>query len=277
MYKCSHQREVVCIKTAVITGASRGIGLELAKFLMKDGYFVYCLSRSAPNQEEIDDMLMFRHVECDVSDETSIKKACAEILEEAESIDILVNNAGIGVGGSIEHTAASCAKRIININLLGVVLVTSKLLPKLHESKGRIVNISSVGGVFALPYQALYSATKAGVISFSDALRNELRPFGVRVMTVLPADVKTDFSRTSNIDDGVYAEFSKKSIAKMERDEQNGMTPRYVARKTYRAMRRRRMPQQRVIGRGFGVLMFLTRFAPKRFVNWLVFKLYGGV
>jgi len=243
---------------------------------MKDGFFVYCLSRTAPSHEDIDDALMFKHIECDLSSEMSIQKACETVRKEAERIDVLVNNAGVGVGGSVEHMTIDNAKRIIDINFLGVVIVTSALLPMIRESRGRIVNMSSMGGVFALPYQALYSATKAAVISFSDALRNELRPFGVRVMQVLPADVKTGFSRIKNIDDGVYAENVAKSIATMERDEQNGMTPRFVARKTYRAMRRRRMPQQRVIGRGFGLLLFIMRFMPKRFVNWVVFKMYGG-
>ena len=260
------------MKTVVITGASMGIGLELAKLYTQNGFLVICLSRSVPAES----FENFKHVPCDVSQLESVQNAFKQISEMTTSVDVLINNAGVGTGGSIEHTDPMDAKKAIDTNLLGVVYVTSIFLGKLRESQGNIINVSSVGGQFALPYQTLYSATKAAVISFSNGLRNELRPFKVRVMTILPGDANTRFSRIKNNDDGVYQSYSDKSISGMEKDERNGMSSQHVARKIFKYQRRRRMPQQKVIGVKYAFLMFISRFLPTRFVNYLVFKLYGG-
>jgi len=254
------------MKTVVITGASKGIGFELGKLYVENGFKVICLSRSAPLCEDI------LHIPCDISDIKSVESAAQQI----EKIDILVNNAGIGVGGSVEWTSFEDAKRIIDVNFLGLFNVTSVFLGKLRDKKGRIVNVSSVAGEFGIPYQTLYGATKAAMNAFSDGLRNELRTFGVRVLNVMPGDTKTEFARLKNKQDGEYTEFSDRSIAIMERDEQRGMTGKYVARKIYRWSRRKRIPQSKVVGRKFGFLLFLSRFLPRRFVNYLVYKLYGG-
>lgn len=269
------------MKTIVITGASRGIGWELAKLFAKH-HNVFCLSRTAPpelNPKGISaherEVVNITHIQCDVADFESIKATTAQI----PSVDILINNAGTGIGGSIENTSLDEAHKIVDVNLMGVFNVTKAFLPQLRQTKGRVINISSVASTFSIPYQTMYSATKVAVTAFGSGLRNELRPFGVQVMNVLPADVKTSFSaaRTMNSDDGVYTSFSKNSIERMERDEQKGgLCPQGVAKRIFKLSTRKRMPPKRTIGVQHRFLTFIVRFVPQRLIDWVVFKMYGG-
>ena len=139
-----------------------------------------------------------------------------------EDIDAVINNAGIGVGGSIEYTPIEDVQQIIDVNLLGVVNVVQVALPYLRKTKGRIINIGSVAGDMAIPFQAFYSLTKAGLGIFSEALNIETRPFGVRSVLVLPGDTQTSFTANRKkgiLEDGIYGKRIRKSLEKMERDE----------------------------------------------------------
>lgn len=149
----------------------------------------------------------------------------------------MINNAGMGISGSVENTSERDFDSISDVNFKGTYNCIRFGLPLLRQSKGRLVNVSSVAGAIAIPYQAFYSATKAAVLSLSDALRNEVRPFGVKVLAVLPGDVKTCFteSRRKNADEGVYAAYAENSVKVMEKDEQQGMSAAYAAKKSLSA------------------------------------------
>jgi len=239
---------------------------------VEDGFLVFCLSRSKPDIE----LENFIHIQCDVSDYQMVRAAFETVSEYTKTIDVLVNNAGIGTGGSIEHTSFEDAKKIIDVNLLGIFNVTQIFLPLVRETKGKIINISSVAAHFAIPYQTLYSATKAAMNAFSNGLRNEVRTFGVKVMTIMPADINTNFMRLRNTCDGVYQEYANNSIAIMERDERKGMTPHYVAKRIFKLQRRKKLPQQKVISRQHAFLVFTSRFFSIITLNFLLFRMFGG-
>lgn len=254
-------------KIAVITGASSGIGLATAKLFVKKGYKVYGIARKQFTCDE------FYCYAADVCDHAATERVLKDIFEKEGAIDVFVNNAGFGIAGANEQLDADAVHSIVNVNLTAVMILCSQATPYLKLSRGRIINVSSVGGVVPLPYQAAYSATKSGVEIFSRALANELKRDKVKVCAVLPGDTNTGFTdaRISQGDD----KNAKRSIAKMENDERGGKSPLSVAKVIYKAAKKRNPPLRISTGVGSKLEVFLLRLLPVKLINFIVFKLYG--
>ena len=176
-------------KVVLITGASSGIGLELSKLFIKNRYKVYGASRNEFSMEGLN------HLKCDVSSSDQCKYVINEIIRREGKIDIIINNAGIGTSGSIENTSEEDAKKIFDVNFFGTFFMCKFALPSLRQTKGRIVNVSSVASKFFIPFQGFYSATKASVDAISAAMRAETKPFKVKITNVRPGDTKTSFTK----------------------------------------------------------------------------------
>lgn len=177
-------------KIAVLTGGTSGIGMQTALALKNAGYTVYELSRRAQGVEGLN------HLVADVTDEAAVKKAVDEIVAREGKIDVLVNNAGFGISGAVEFTKTEDAKRLFDTNFFGMVNMNRAVVPVMREAgQGRIVNISSVAGQIPIPFQTYYSAAKAATNSYTMALANELRPYGVTVCAVQPGDIKRALQR----------------------------------------------------------------------------------
>lgn len=175
---------------ALVTGASSGIGLATAKALQRAGFRVFGTSRHAAS-DTADGITMLA---CDVTDEASVAKLVETVLAQTGRIDLLVNNAGIGMLGGAEESTISQAKALFDVNVFGVLRMTSAVLPAMRRQKaGRIVNLSSVQGLIPAPYFALYAATKHAIEGYSESLDHELRTFGIRVVLVEPAYTRTSF------------------------------------------------------------------------------------
>ena len=153
------------------------------------------------------------------------------------------------------------------------------LLRRLIENGGgTIINMSSAGAPLSLPFQSFYSCTKSAVSSLSEALRIELKPFNIKVSTILPGDVKTEFTarREKNKSNSVYyGERIDKSVEKMERDEQNGMSPSVIAKIALKIAKSKNPPVYVVGGASYKLLVGLSKILPKRLVVWAIGKLYG--
>ena len=258
-------------RVAVVTGASSGIGLFTARTLLRQGVRVYGLSRGLPPEEKI------RHIPTDVSDEASVRAAFEKIRQEVGRLDILVNNAGFGISGPAELAALSEAKRQFDVNLFGMVACVEYALPLLRESRGRIVNLSSVAAVFSIPFQGFYSASKAAVNSLTLAYRNELKRFGVSVCAVMPGDVNTGFTgaRVKAEDpENLYGGADARSIAVMEKDEQNGMTPEYLGRFVAKVALKKRVRPLYTAGPLYRLLCLLGKILPQSLITPIVGKLY---
>lgn len=188
-------------KTVFISGGTKGIGRAVVESLLSQGFNVSTFSRNNKNIIELESKLNSKFapskylvLNADVTDEESIDFAVSESLKKFNTIDILINNAGFGYFSSVDNFDNKQFLDLLNVNLFGLALVTKKVVPvfKKHK-KGQIINIASISGKVAFPWGEFYSATKFGVMGYSQAIREELREFGIKVSTICPGMVDTDF------------------------------------------------------------------------------------
>lgn len=186
----------------LITGATAGIGRHAALYLAARGFRVIATGRNSEALAELSveakgDLTPLR---LDVTDQASIDSAVQVVdrITGGHGVDVLVNNAGYGDIAPMETTTDKDLRAVFDTNVFGLMAVTRAFLPRMRErGAGRIINVSSLGGLFTLPLFGAYNATKHAVESMSDALRIELRPFGVEVSLVEPGPIRTKFSTTS--------------------------------------------------------------------------------
>jgi NAD(P)-dependent dehydrogenase (short-subunit alcohol dehydrogenase family) len=261
-------------KVVFITGASKGIGLETAKLLAEKGYKVYGGARSDFNAKGV------TSVKLDVTDTDSVANAVKYITDKEGGIDILINNAGMGISDAIENTPEEQSKYIFEVNFFGPFRLIKHCLPYLRKSGGKIINISSVAAALCIPFQAFYSCSKAALDALAFALIPEVKPFGITVTNVLPGDTKTSFTaarqKSYSDNDAVYGERIKKSIQVMEKDEQNGMPAIKVSDVILRCINKKSPPVYVAVGFKYKLFMLLNKILPKKFVIYVIGKLYGG-
>lgn len=259
-------------KTVLLSGASSGIGKEIANTMHEKGYKVIGLSRKKPEG------IPYEYYECDLTSKESIETVSNQIKKDYPKIDILINCAGVGTGGAIEEVTYEDLKWVYEVNLFGTIELIKGVLPSLRNHKAKIINIGSVAGAITIPYQTSYSMSKASLQVLTEGLRIELKQFDIDVCTVMPGDTKTDFTsnrKTVLVKDSPYYYKVKQSINKMEKDEQNGVPPSKVVNVVLKALRKKRMPSQITVGLDYKVLVMLSRILPRRVVEFLVTKLYG--
>lgn len=169
-------------RVCIVTGASTGIGFALSKALLEMGATVYMVARTKAKLAEAQEALgvygdRARIHAADVSDNESVRQLIDNVFGREGRIDFLFNNAGIGSGGLTEHASLKAWKRVIDTDLWGVIYAVHAILPiMLAQGSGHIVNTSSIGGLFPLPYQTLYCTAKYGVVGLSETLRHEMLP-----------------------------------------------------------------------------------------------------
>jgi NAD(P)-dependent dehydrogenase (short-subunit alcohol dehydrogenase family) len=179
------------MRTAIVTGASSGIGEATAERLAKAGYTVYGTSRRGATGS----VRSFYMLALDVTSDASVEAAVGEVMRREGRIDLLVNNAGFGVApGGAEESSLDQARSIFETNFFGVVRMTRAVVPHMRrQGNGRIINIGSVLGFLPMPYGALYAATKHAIEGYSESLDHELRTWGIRVSVIEPAYTRTQF------------------------------------------------------------------------------------
>lgn len=260
-------------KVCIITGGTSGIGLATAMAMRQTGYTVYEFSRREKGVEG------FCHIPTDVTDEAAVQRAVEQVLEKENHIDVLINNAGFGISGAVEFTETKDAKRQFDVNFFGMVNMNRAVLPVMRAAgKGRIVNLSSVAGVIAIPFQAYYSASKAAINSYTMALVNEIKPFGVSVCAVMPGDIRTGFTSAReklHAGDDIYGGRIGRSVSGMERDELRGMAPETAGWYICSLATRTRVKPLYTIGITYRFFCFLERILPVRLLSWLVGLLYA--
>lgn len=184
-------------KTALVTGASSGMGKAIAQQLITDGFQVYAAARQVDKMNDLA-QLGARTLRMDVSRDAEISAAINTILSEVDAVDVLVNNAGFGLYGPVEDIDLKEARYQFEVNLFGAARVTQLLLPAMRKKQtGTIINITSMGGKIYTPLGAWYHATKHALEGWSDCLRLELAEFGIRVVVIEPGIIETGFGNVA--------------------------------------------------------------------------------
>ena len=212
-------------KIILITGASSGMGKSAAIVLHKQAYKVYGAARRMDEMKDLEQMGI-SILPLDLINDESIQACVKTIIEKEGRIDILINNAGYGSYGAVEDVPIEEARRQFEVNIFGLARITQLILPSMRaQGKGRIVNISSMGGKIYTPLGAWYHATKHALEGLSDSLRLELKEFGIEVVVVEPGGIKTPWGEIAaeNLKKtslhGAYSRFAEKVA--------NGMSKMY--------------------------------------------------
>ncbi len=233
--------------TVLITGASSGIGLAAAKYLAEKGYRVFGTTRSLEKRagviselrEKYGDNIEF--IAMDVTQEETVQTAVREITQKVGSIDNLVCNAGNGIYGSIEEMPMELVYKQFDTNVFGYLRVLRAVLPAMRERRsGRVVLISSMAGIVAIPFQAHYSASKYAIEALTQGLRQELRGFGVKVAAIRPGDIKTDFNDVTDRylpEQSRYKKWSEACGAAIDKNIKAAPPPVLVAKKIYKILK----------------------------------------
>lgn len=195
------------MKATLITGASSGIGEAFARRLAAEGHNLVLVARSEKALHELCDELMLKHkvmahyVVLDLAEPDADRKLLAETERHGFEIDWLINNAGFGSVGDFAKLDIDRELQMIELNIAALVAITHVYLMKMRErGRGTIINVSSAAGFQPIPYMATYAATKAFVSSFTEAIAEENRQYGIQIMALCPGSTKTNFFAASNID-----------------------------------------------------------------------------
>ena len=213
----------------VITGASSGFGKVTAETLTARGHKVYGIARREVQHPDI------VYKRGDVCQKETIENIVSDIIAAEGHIDVWINNAGMGIGGAVELATAEEIAVQMNTNFMGCVNCCQAVLPYMRaQGGGKIINISSIGGVMGLPYQGFYSASKFAIEGFSEAMSAEVRRFGVKVVLVEPGDFATNFTASrrnseATKKDASYGPVFAGSLSLIEKEENGGQKPERLA------------------------------------------------
>ena len=271
-------------KVILITGASSGIGFDAAASLARQGHRVYAAARRVERMEPLKELGVVP-LRMDVTDEASMEAGVRTVLDAEGRIDVLVNNAGYGYFGAIENVPMEEARRQQEVNVFGLARLCQLVLPSMREQgSGRIVNTSSVAGKTVLYFGGWYHVSKYSVEALSDALRMELKPFGIDVSMIEPGGIRTNWGIIAA---GHLAESSKGTPYEAEglREAETIRKaysmrllskPSVVARAISKAVNSRRPRARYRVGFGAHTLVFLHTILPARWLDAL-FRLGGKI
>jgi NAD(P)-dependent dehydrogenase (short-subunit alcohol dehydrogenase family) len=267
-------------RVVLVTGASSGIGKATAELLAARGCRVYGTSRNAPRaiveKAAGDEGPVLRMIPLDVTSDESVDAAVGVVLAREGRIDAVVNNAGFGIAGAVELTSVDEARGQFETNFFGMVRVCRAVLPVMRQQgSGRIVNLSSIAGRIAIPFQAFYSASKFAIEGYSEALRIEVAPFGIQVVLVEPGDCRTGFTAARQYVGRPTYPAESRAIAVMEHDEAHGASPEAVARLVHRLITMRSPGVRYTVGPvAQRLAVLLQRLLPSRWISFGVAKYY---
>jgi NAD(P)-dependent dehydrogenase (short-subunit alcohol dehydrogenase family) len=277
----------------VVTGTSSGIGRACALLLTRNGFTVFAGIRKPADGEslrkEAGDHLV--PLQIDVTDREGIAAAArltaTTLRERGLSLYGLVNNAGIGVSAPLEFQPLEDIRRGFEVNVLGQIAVTQAFLPLLRETRGRIVNICSIGDRLAIPFGGTLNGTKSAFAMMSESLRLELRPWGIHVVIIDPGSITTPavdktlgdpegmLRRMSPDAERLYGKFYREFIARATRRELNGSPPDVVAEAVLSALRDRHPHRRYVVGKDARMLATLPKVLPAALLDRVRMKIFG--
>ena len=263
-------------KTALVTGASSGMGKEFAHRLLKEGMTVYAAARSVDKMQDLKEAGAII-LPMDITKDEDIAAAVDKIIGGDGGVDVLINNAGFALYGAVEETSVDAARHQFEVNLFGLARLTQLLLPSMRiKGKALIINVSSMGGKMYTPLGAWYHATKHALEGWSDCLRIELEPHGIDVVILEPGFIRTEFGDVMSQNfkrggSGAYDQLSdvleKAARESYERNTGRRSRPAYIADVVVKAVRARRPSTRYARGTMGPEMMFLRRLLPDRWFD----------
>lgn len=259
-------------RVILITGASSGIGKATAIHLAQKGDIVYGTSRKQwASQAGVRALTMeLNHTE-------SIQSCINQIISQEGRIDILINAAGMGVGGPIELTSHQEKSAQIMTNFIGTTNIIETVLPIMRrQSGGKIIVLSSIGGIVGLPYQGYYSASKFALEGYCEALHHEVRRFGIHITLIEPGDFRTEFTDnrvwTKALNEtSVYWKSCQRTATLLEKEERNGLPPTVLAQAIERILTKSHPQLRYVVATPIQKLsVYLKRILPGRLYHRLI-------
>ncbi len=264
------------METALVTGASSGIGEATAIALQDKGFTVYAVARRVDRMESLA-ARGIRTFAMDVTDDASMVAGVERITAECGRVDVLVNNAGYGSYGAVEDVPIDEARRQFEVNVFGLARLIQLVTPGMRQQgRGRIINISSIGGKIYEPLGAWYHATKFAVEGLSDALRVELRPFGIHVILIEPGAIRTEWNsiareslvhRSAGTAYGARARRMADALEKVDASPRFSSEPKVVADKIAHAATVARPASRYPVGMGAGTITRARRVLPDRAID----------
>ena len=257
-------------RVVLVVGATKGVGQASYQYLKKQGYTVYGTSRSGSFEDG-------EYIPLDVREEQTIKDAINHIINKERRLDILINCPGYGLAGAIEDTQVKEAKSIFDVNFFGIMNVCKQVLPIMRQQKqGLIINISSVAGFISLPYQSMYCASKYALESYTESLRMEMKPFGVKASLIEPGVMKTNFERqyVADYQNSAHLTRCEKAVNAMIKSEQNGPEATVVVKELRKILNKKQPPIRTVVGFSYKMIYLLKKILPARLVEFIVTKTY---
>ena len=256
----------------LVTGASSGIGKATARKLLQQGHTVYVAARRVEAMQDLQAQGAIP-LRMDITQEADVAAVVERIQKEHGALDVLVNNAGYAIYGSVEETSIDDARAQFEVNLFGLARLTQLLIPAMRErGRGTIVNISSLGGKIYTPLGAWYHATKHAVEGWSDALRIELKAFGIDVVVIEPGIIATEFGDVMTqpmLDRSGHGPYGK--LAHAIAGSKSPMSqPNVVADAIARAVQARRPKTRYVAGNLARPLMFVRKYFGDRVYDRLI-------
>ncbi len=270
---------------ALVTGASSGIGRSTALLLARTGYRVFATVRSDAGEASLRAAaadLALEILRLDLADEAGPNRVIQEVLRQAGRIDVLVNNAGFAKLGAVEDLPRDDLRHQFEVNVFGALELCREVIPTMRvQHSGRIVNVSSLAGKVSVPLMGAYCASKFALEAFSDALRAEVKPAGIRVALVEPGPVATNFNRLARNESHVILQSPSAFQPVYERMREQGherwaASPELVARTILRAVRsshpqaRYRVRLRESMATGFVAVI------PRGALDWLMIRFAGG-
>ena len=265
-------------QVVIVTGASSGIGEATAQKLAAEGYQVYGGARSF--EDSLKQYNGFKTLYLDLSDSDSVKHFVSIVYADAGRVDVLINNAGSAIMGAIEDTSIDQAQKIFDVNVFGWQRIMQEVLPIMRkQNSGKILNVTSIAGIFGLPFRGWYSASKSALESLAESIRYEVEPFNIQVCSIRPGDVKTNIGAHRLVaekgDQSAYSGVFTKHRNKIDADVNHGISTEFIANKLYKILQRKRLPTVAVIGNTLQQIAAGSySVIPYRMFHWIIKKNY---
>jgi NAD(P)-dependent dehydrogenase (short-subunit alcohol dehydrogenase family) len=250
---------------ALVTGASRGIGREIARALVEGGYRVFGTSRNPDGIPEDRRVSGVTYLSLEMTDYESIDR----VVRDVGSVDVLVHNAGASQIGPVEEAPRSLVEHLFRLNLFGVIYLTRRLLAGMRErGHGTIINISSMAGRLVVPFSSIYAATKHGLDGYARGLRSEVRGFNIRVVNICPYGIRTGIEPLKHFEESSpYGSSIARVLEVRAGAYERAPGPDAVARKVMRVLKKKNPRFSYVVG-GIGPLLaFLNKILPERLIE----------